>query len=180
MTDNLQWVKVFTHFLTAINFGLVALALMVLLRRHDIGHRTLIRLGVVFNALICGDSVFGVWNQYHRHSNPYAMMRFGTAIFGTMVVVYFFVTNQDIIRTLRISELWNRLRSDELSDSDQARLQLTYASQATLKRSQEMVMGCSSRTRGTDGDGGTNMGNAGWGRSPNSGGAPHSTSYPRT
>lgn len=177
MTDNLQWVKVFTHLLTAINFGIVSLALMIFLRRHDIGHRQLLRLGVVFNALVCGDSIFGVWNQYHRHSNPYAMMRFGTAVFGTMVVVYFIVTNRDIIQTLRISELWDRLKKDAIADADQARVQLTFASQVTLKRSQEMVMSCSSK--GATRDGGTNMGNAGWGRGSNGGSTPYSHLDPR-
>jgi hypothetical protein len=180
MTDTLQWIRVFTHLLVAINFGLVALALMVFMRRHDIGHRTLIRLGIVFNMLVCGDSIFGAWIlHYHRHSNAYAMMRFGTAVFGTAVVVYFITTNQDLIRTLRISEFVDRARKDKVADQEQMRSNLTYVSQETLKRSQAMIMACCD-TKGASGDGGTTLGDSRWSRSSHGGGSFDRTSYPRT
>jgi hypothetical protein len=146
MVENIQSIKVLSHFLTAINFGVIALALMVLLKRSDIGHRTLIRLIIVFNIMVSGDSVFGAWNQFHRHSNAFAMMRFGTAVFGTCCVIYFLVSNADVVRTLRISELWDRLRKDKVTDSEQARMQMTYASEQTLQRSQDLVIAACSKT----------------------------------
>lgn len=152
MVNTLQWVKVFAHLLTAINFAVIAIALIVFLNRHDIGHRTLIRLSIIFNTMVSGDAVFAAWNQYHRHSGTLAMMRFGTAVFGTACVVYFVVANRDIIQTLRISELWSSAQKDRITDSEQVRLNMAYASEQTLRKSQEMVMARYDKTpRGENG-----------------------------
>lgn len=124
----INWIRLFGSVLTAINFAALALALIFFLRRHDIGHRTLLRLVILFCCMVASDNIFAAWNIYHHHREWYAMMRLGTAMYGSMCFTYFMVVNRDLIRTLRISELWDRLRKDKLDDRAQAREQMIYAS----------------------------------------------------
>lgn len=139
MTPTLVWMRLFASVLTAVNFGVISLALILFLNRNDIGHRALIRMVIIFCSMVCGDNIFGAWNVYHHHREAFAFIRFGTSMFGTMVVVYFMIVNRDVVRTLRISELWDRLRRDRLADGEQARLNMVYTSEQTRYRSESIL-----------------------------------------
>lgn len=144
LSPSVVQLRLLNYLMTAFNFGVIAISLFIFVIRKDIGHKTLLRMGIIFCTMISGDSCFGAWNLYHRMVSTMAMMRFGTAIFGTACVTYFIVTNRDILRTLKISELWDRLRKDKVADSEQARMQMSFISRETLLRSEALLM---SRTK---------------------------------
>lgn len=135
----LVWIRIFASLLNSLNFGVIALALVIFLNRKDIGHRTLIRMVIYFCAMVSGDNLFGAWHVYHGHSEAFAFMRLGTAMFGSAVVAYFMIVNRDVIRTLRISEFWDRLRKDKISDGEQARVLMVYNSEQTRGRSEAIL-----------------------------------------
>lgn len=135
-----QIVRIFANILTAINFGVIAVALIVFLRRQDIGHRPLLRMIVVFCLMITGDHVLGLyWNLTRAHTETFALLRLGTAVYGSMCVTYFTVTNRDLLRTLRISEFWDRARKGTLAEREQARQQIVYASRQTRVQSEAIL-----------------------------------------
>lgn len=140
LNPSIVQLRLMNYLMTAFNFGTIAVALLVFVNRKDIGHKTLIRMAIIFCSMIAGDSAFGAWNLYHRHVSTMAMMRFGTAVFGTACVTYFLVTNRDILRTLRISELWDRLKKDKIADGEQARMQIDFLGKETLLRSEALLM----------------------------------------
>lgn len=139
MTTTVLWVRLLGNFMAAINFGAIALALIVFLQRKDIGHRTLLRMIVVFSLMSMGDNLFGAWSAFHHHRQAFASIRLGTAMYGTMCVVYFMATNRDLIRTLRVSEMFDRLRRDNIADREQARQQMVYSSKVQLERSEALL-----------------------------------------
>lgn len=139
MTPTVVWIRLFGSVLNAINFGVIGLALILFLNRNDIGHRSLIRMVIVFCAMVCGDNIFGAWNVYHHHRETFAMIRLGTAMYGAVCVTYFMATNRDVLRTLRISELWDRMRKEKVTDGEQGRLNMIYASEQTRSRSEAIM-----------------------------------------
>lgn len=139
MPQTILLMRLFENVLTAINFGVIALALTAFLQRRDVGHRTLLRMVIVFCAMVTGDNLFGAWSIFHRHREAFVLIRFGTAVYGSMCVTYFIVVNRDLVRTLRVSELWDRLRKDRLKDKEQARTQMIFASQQTRIQSEAIL-----------------------------------------
>lgn len=138
-TPSVVWIRLFASVLTAINFGVIALSLIAFLQRKDIGHRTLLRMVSVFCIMVCGDNVFGAWHIFHHHGEVFAMMRFGTAIYGSICLTYFLVVNRDLLRTFQISEMWDRLRRDHIADKEQARMQMVFISEQTRIRSEGIM-----------------------------------------
>lgn len=140
MPDSIMLVRIFSHVLTAINFGVIGLSLILFLQRTDVGHRTLLRMIIVFCTMVTGDSLFGIWNVFHNHREAFAMMRLGTAMYGSICVTYFMIVNRDLIRTLRISELWDRLRKNRIASREQARMQIMFVSKQTREQSEAMLV----------------------------------------
>lgn len=60
-------------------------------------------------------------------------------MYGSICITYFMVANRDVLRTLRISELWDRLRKDQAAEKEQARQQMIYLSQQTRAQSEGIL-----------------------------------------
>lgn len=140
MTPTMAGVNIFSNVLTAVNFMVVAVALIMFMRRTDIGHRTLIRLIIIFAT---ARSVVGwstAWDLSHGFTMHTAILRAACAIIGAVCVVYFVASSHDVVKTFQTSETADRLRKNAETDKEQARQQMTYLSASTRRRSEALLM----------------------------------------
>lgn len=125
--------------LTALDFTILSVTLVVLLQRTDIGHRTMLRMLLIYSMMHSVSSFVGVFSVYQHLTMFSVTMRFITALILTASVVYIVVKNWDVIRTLQVSEYVDRLRKDKAADNEQARLNMTSASWRTRMASEALV-----------------------------------------
>lgn len=139
MTPTVVWINIFGNALTAMSFLVIAITLIMFLYRRDIGHRMLIRLTIIFASVRSIVAIATLWDLSHHFTMATSILRALCALIGFVCVVYFIITNSDVLQTLRTSEMWDRLRKDREADREQARQQMTYLSGETRKRSEAML-----------------------------------------
>lgn len=134
------WIGIYSNIINGFTYAFGSIGLLIILSRHDIGHRFMLRLLASFSMLRMIVCFTVAWDAYHNQiSRTTSIFRLVSSMVGMVFIAYVLVRINHLIQTLRESESLDRLRANDRADAAQARLQITYLSAKTLERSERLA-----------------------------------------
>lgn len=133
------WIRIFDLIGSGCTFLVIAAVIFGFVRQRSIGHRTLLIATAAFCLLRSVSSFAGAWDLYSGVTTLAIWFRTISAIYGVFYGCMFVAARDDLLITLRTTEVQEEMRKDLKRDLEQIQLNRDYLSHSNLLTSCRLV-----------------------------------------